>query len=481
MKPNEYPLLIGGEWKTTGDPVEIRSPYDGRPVGLAYRAGPAEIEAAIAAAEKAFASTRHWPVWRRVEILEKIIAGIKARKEELARLISLEAGKPIKNARTEVSRAIITFTDALEECKRIRGEWLPLDIDPSAVGRQGLVRRFPLGPITGITPFNFPLNLVAHKVAPAMACGNTMLLKPASQTPLTALTLARIVEEAGAAPGMLNVLFCHSSIAEPLVTDERIKYLTFTGSGVVGWALKQKAGKKRVGLELGGNAGVIVHSDADLDYAAQRCVVGKFAYAGQTCISVQRIFVHRPVFDAFTEKFLSLTAKLKVGDPLDEKTDLGPLITEADAIRAEAWVKEAVAAGACLLSGGERSGSLMQPTVLTGTRPDMNVNCLEVFAPVATLEPYDDFRVAIDEVNRSAYGLQAGVFTQNVDSIFHALEELEVGGVIANDVPTWRADPMPYGGMKDSGIGREGVRYAIEEMTERKILVLNLDQARRRI
>ncbi len=474
MSAPEYKLFIGGEWIATGAIAEIRSPYDGRIAGLAHRAGPEHLEKAIQAAHDAFETTRKMSTHHRAEILEKVVAGLKQHREALAQAIALEAGKPIKNARAEVARSIMTFTDAAEEAKRIRGEWLPLDLDAASAGRQGLVRRFPIGPVAAITPFNFPLNLVAHKIAPAMASGNTLVLKPASQTPLTALMLAGIIREAGAPAGMVNVVNCNSKIAQPLITDDRLKYLTFTGSGAVGWGLKQQAGKKRVALELGGNAGAAVHSDADLDYAAQRCVMGSFAYAGQTCISVQRIYVHQPVFDAFTEKFLALARKLKVGDPLDDTTDIGPMISEAEAARAGQWVQEAVAQGAKLLLGGERSGAVLPPVVLTGTRPAMKVNCQEVFAPVVTLEPYREFAEAVAAINQSEYGLQAGVFTRDIKAVFKAFEELEVGGLLVNDVPTWRTDPMPYGGMKDSGQGREGVRYAIEEMTERKIMVLNL-------
>ena len=474
MVSGEYPFLVNGHWKTSEDRVVIRSPYNGEVAGLTYRAAPQDMEAAIQAASRAFEDTRRLPVYRRAEILERIVLAIKTQKEEIARLIALEAGKPIKAARGEVSRAILTFTDALEESKRLRGELLPLDIEASSEGRFAVVRRFPLGPVSAITPFNFPFNLVAHTVAPGLACGNTLVLKPAPQAPLSGLYLARITHESGVTPGTLNAMFCSAEVAQPLVTDERLKVLSFTGSAAVGWALKQKAGKKRVVLELGGNAGAAICSDADLDHAAQRCAAGGFSYAGQSCISVQRIYVQRPVFDAFAEKLLGLVKQLKVGDPLDEATDVGPMISPQDAERAESWVKEALKGGAKLLTGGERDGALMQPTVLTGTQPEMKVCAQEIFAPVVGLEPFDDLEGALRNINHSPYGLQAGIFTRDVKAIFHAFEELEVGGVMVNEVPTYRADPMPYGGIKDSGIGREGVRYAIEEMTERKVLVFNL-------
>jgi acyl-CoA reductase-like NAD-dependent aldehyde dehydrogenase len=336
------------------------------------------------------------------------------------------------------------------------------------------VRRFPLGPIAGITPFNFPLNLVAHKVAPAIASGCTMVLKPAPQTPLSAFLLAECVQQAGWPDGALNVLPLSNEDAGLLVTDERIKLISFTGSAPVGWQIKKNAGKKKVILELGGNAGVIVHSDADLAYAADRCVAGGFGYAGQTCISVQRILVERSVDGQFLDLFLAGVKKLKIGDPLEESTDLGPLIRESDAIRASQWIEEAVRTGARVLVGGKRNGPLLEPTVLTGTRPDMKVNCQEIFAPVVTVESYDDFDAAVRQINNSPYGLQAGIFTRDVKLLFNAYEELEVGGLIAGDVPAFRIDHMPYGGVKDSGLGREGLRYAIEEMTEPKLLVMNL-------
>ena len=385
-----------------------------------------------------------------------------------------EAGKPIKAARTEVERAIFTFNVAAEESTRIYGEYLPLDWQEFTAGRWGIVRRFPLGPIAGITPFNFPLNLVAHKVAPAIAAGCPMVLKPAPQTPLTAMLLAEAVQQAGWPDGGLNVLPLSNEDAGLLVSDERIKLISFTGSAAVGWQIKKNCGKKKVVLELGGNAGVIVHNDADLAYAADRCVVGGFSYAGQTCISVQRILVERSVCGKFTDLLLEGVKRLKTGDPLDESSDVGPLIRESDAVRASDWIQEAVRGGARLLCGGQRQGPMLEPTVLTGTRPEMKVNCQEIFAPVVTVEPYDDFNQALKQVNNSPYGLQAGLFTRDAKLIFNAYEELEVGGLVAGDVPAFRIDHMPYGGIKDSGLGREGLRYAIEEMTEPKLLVMNL-------
>ena len=467
-------FLVDGKWIGEGDTVEIHSPYDGTVVGRVFQGRREHAEAAIAAAVKAFGTTRRLPAFERQRVLRQVAQTLAERKEQFARTMAQEAGKPLKTARTEVERAIFTFTVAAEESTLIEGEYLPLDWQEFTAGRWGIVRRFPLGPVAGITPFNFPLNLVAHKVAPAIAAGCPLVLKPAPQTPLTALMLAQAVQQAGWPDGALNVLPLSNEDAGLLVSDERIKLISFTGSGPVGWDIKRRAGKKKVALELGGNAGVIVHGDTDLEYAAGRCVAGGFAYAGQSCISVQRILVERPVLGKFTELLLAGVAKLKTGDPLDESADLGPMIRESDAIRATQWIEEAVRGGARLLSGGHRKGSLMEPTVLTGTRPDMKVNCQEIFAPVVTVEAYDNFDDALRQINNSPYGLQAGIFTRDVKRLFTAFEELEVGGLIAGDVPTFRIDHMPYGGVKDSGLGREGLRYAIEEMTEPRLLVMNV-------
>jgi acyl-CoA reductase-like NAD-dependent aldehyde dehydrogenase len=466
--------LLDGKVSTEGRPIEIRSPYDQKAVGVAAFAGATQVEAAIAAAVRSFEVTRKLPSFERQRVLHEVASQIKSRHEDFARSIVLEAGKPITAARAEVERAVLTFTIAAEEATRISGEYLPLDVTEVAAGRWGIVRRFPLGPIAAITPFNFPLNLVAHKIAPAIAAGCTMVLKPAPQTPLTALLLAGLVHRAGWPAGALNVLPLSNEDAGLLVRDERLRMLTFTGSSAVGWLLKSQAGKKRVTLELGGNAAVIVHSDADLDQAAERCAMGGFSYAGQSCIAVQRIFVQQSVYENFLEKFLVRVRALKTGDPMDEAVTIGPLIREQDAIRVDQWVREAVAAGAKLLLGGHRQGSLMEATVLTNTRREMRVNCQEVFAPVKMVEPYGDFAQALAEVNASPFGLQAGLFTRDAVLIFRAYEELVVGGLMVGDVPTFRVDHMPYGGVKDSGLGREGLRYAIEEMTERRLLAMNL-------
>jgi len=469
-----FGFYLNGDFVTQGREVVVTSPYDRSVVAVVSEADRDHVEVAIESAVRAFAITRKLPSYQRAAILHKITDGIGARREEFARTICQEAGKPIRTARIEVERAINTFQIAAEESTRIYGEYLPLDTLESTAGRWGLVRRFPLGPVFAITPFNFPLNLVAHKVAPAIAAGCPLILKPAPQTPVSSLLLAEIVHESGWPEGAFAVMPLSNDDAALLVSDDRIKLLTFTGSAAVGWQLKANAGKKRVTLELGGNAGVIVHSDTDLAHAAQRAVAGGFSYAGQTCISVQRILVHRPVFDEFMGLLLEGVRKLKIGDPMQETTDVPPLIREQDAARITEWIEEAVKGGAELLCGGKRHGSVIEPAVLTGTLPNMRVNCGEIFGPVVTVEPYVEFRDALGQINDSPYGLQAGVLTRDAVLIQMAFEELEVGGVIVGDVPSFRVDQMPYGGVKDSGLGREGLRYSIEDMTERKLMVMAL-------
>jgi acyl-CoA reductase-like NAD-dependent aldehyde dehydrogenase len=469
-----HPFLLNGKYISDGKVVEVRAPYDGEVVGTVTYGTRQHAEQAITAAERAFGTTRRLPAFERQRVLRAISQALAERKEEFARVLAAEAGKPIKAARTEVERAIFTFQVAAEEATRINGETLPLDLQPSARGRWAILRRFPLGVVSAITPFNFPLNLAAHKLAPAIACGCTVVLKPPPQDPLTTMMLAEIILQIGWPDGAVNIVPLANEDASPLVTDERVKMLTFTGSAKAGWEMRHRAGHKRVVLELGGNAGCIVHGDADLAYAAERCVAGGFGYAGQSCISVQRILVERPAYEQFTAMLAAGARKLKVGDPMDEATEVGPMIREADAVRSEQWVQEAVSAGAKLLCGGKRKGSMFEPTVLTHTQPTMRVNCEEVFAPVVTVEPYDKFDDALRRVNDTPYGLQAGVFTRDARLIFKAYEELEVGGVIAGDIPNFRVDHMPYGGTKESGVGREGLKYAIEDMTERKLLVMNI-------
>ena len=470
--PIESGFLVSGEWITKGETIEIQSPYDGKTIGRTHLASRQHLEQAISSAAQSFAQVRQLPAYTRKDVLLRVANAIRENNKTFVRLMALEAGKPAKPARAEVDRALLTFTTAAEEATRIYGEYQPLDFLPATEGRWGVVRRFPVGPIAAITPFNFPLNLVAHKLAPAMAVGCPVVLKPAPQTPFCAMLLAKLILDAGWPGSALSVLPLSNENAGLLVADERMKFLSFTGSAAVGWHLKRNAGKKRVVLELGGNAAVIVHKDADIDEAVSKCAAGAFTYAGQSCISVQRILVHATLFDEFAAKIVKAAKALKTGDPLDERTDVGPMIRTSDVKRVQQWVDEATRAGAKLLCGGKASGSLIEPTLLSATTAEMKVNCEEIFAPVATIEPYDDFEMALADVNQSRYGLQAGLFTRDAGLIFRAFEALEVGGVIVGDVPTFRVDPMPYGGVKDSGLGREGIRYAIEEMTERKLLVM---------
>jgi glyceraldehyde-3-phosphate dehydrogenase (NADP+) len=469
----EFGSKLGGRTVETGETYEIKSPYDGSPVATVHRAGSDEVERAIAGAVRAFEETRHLPSWRREEILNAISRGIAERRDELARTIALEAGKPLKTSRVEVDRAVFTFKIAAEESKRIYGELVPLDWLPGNEGRRAEVRRVPLGPIAGITPFNFPLNLVAHKVAPALAAGNPIIVRPASQTPLAALLLAEIVYASGWPTDGFAVLPCSTDVARPLVEDERIKLLTFTGSPAVGWGLKSRAGRKRVTLELGGNAAVIVNHDADVPYAAERVAWGGFTNAGQTCISVQRIYVHEAVYDEFARELVRRVEALKVGDPLDEDVDVGPVIDAGNAERIEEWLEEAKSAGATVLTGGEREGSVFRPTVLANLSEELRVSCEEVFAPLVGVTKFADVESAIDAAGRSEFGLQGGLFTNDLRVVERAFDSIDVGGLMVNDVSTYRIDHMPYGGVKSSGFGREGLRYAIEEMTELKLLTFN--------
>lgn len=469
----EYEFLVGGQMRR-GTPYTVYCPYDAEPVARVHRAGPDDLEEATQAAVRALKVTRKLPTHKRAAILRKASDLIEARSEDLAHTLALEAGKPIKLARTEVNRAMLTFSVSAEEASRINDDVIHMDALPGGENRQGIIRRFPVGPVAAITPFNFPLNLVAHKIAPAIAAGCPIVLKPASQTPISALKLGEIVLEAGWPAEAISVLPLQSDDSAPLVEDERFKLLTFTGSPTVGWDLKRRAGSKKVTLELGGNAGVIVHSDADLDYAVERCIFGGFSYAGQSCISVQRIFVHEPVYQQFLDKLVPKVKALKVGHPLDESTDVASVITNKDSERVREWLEEAVSSGAECLAGGEVRGGVVQPTVVVKAGPEMRVNNREIFAPVVTVQPYADFEQAVEAVNNSSYGLQAGVFTRDIRRIFSAFEELEVGGVNVNDVSTFRMDHMPYGGVKQSGFGKEGPKYAIEEMTEPKLLVINL-------
>ena len=453
----------------------IRAPHDGSEVGVVALAGPEEVRAALDANVAAARACREMPSHARAAALRKVADGLEQAKPELARTLALEAGKPIAQARAEIDRSIFVFRDAAEEATRIHGDVLPADAAPAGAGRIAITRRFPLSPIAAITPFNFPILLAAHKIAPAMACGATITLKPPPQDPLTTLRLGELVNASGYPAGAVNIVPCHVEVAQVLIEDPRVRLITFTGSAKAGWAIRAKAGSKRVALELGGNAAVIIEPDADLKWAAARCAVGGFTYAGQSCISTQRIYVHERIYQQFLDLFLPSVRQLKVGDVLDDHTDVGPLIALDAAERVERWIHEAVAAGAELATGGKRNGQFIEPTVLLHTTAEMKVNCEEVFAPLVTVTPYRVLSDAIAWANASPYGLQAGVFTTNVQTLFKLHAELDVGGVNGNDIPGFRVDRLPYGGAKASGLGREGVRYAIEEMTELRVLTLKLD------
>jgi acyl-CoA reductase-like NAD-dependent aldehyde dehydrogenase len=468
-----HPIFLAGRWVESAEVLEIANPArPGEPAGATYNATAEQYEEAVQAAVRAFAETRRLPAYERGRILREISAGIRERREELGRLISLESGKPISDALVEVDRATLTFRLGAEEAERMTGELIPLDLMASSKDRVGITRRFPIGPVAAISPFNFPLNLAAHKLAPAIAAGCTIVLKPPSKDPLTMLTVAEIVERAGLPAGAVSILPMTRELGDRMVADERFKLLTFTGSPSVGWRMKERAGKKKVVLELGGNAGVIVDRSADLDWAVRRTLTGAFAYAGQVCISVQRIYVHSSLYDEFLERFVEGTRQIKVGDPLDPETQLGPMVDLPAAERTERWVREAEEMGGQVLVGGRADGSFFPPTVLVDTPITASVCSNEAFAPLVVAFPFHDFGDAIRQVNDSFYGLQTGVFTNDLGHAWRAFNELEVGGVIVNDIPTYRIDHMPYGGVKDSGIGREGLRWAIEDMTELKLLVL---------
>ena len=468
-----HPIFLAGRWVESPDVLVIDNPADAAtPAGTTFNATEAQYEEAVEAAVAAFEVTRVLPAYERGRILREISAGIKARREELGRLIALEAGKPIRDALVEVDRATLTFRLGAEEAERMTGEVIPLDLLPSSKDRIGITRRFPIGPIAAISPFNFPLNLAAHKLAPAIASGNPIVLKPPSKDPLTMLTVAEIIEAAGVPAGSVSILPMTRELGDRMVADPRFKLLTFTGSPSVGWRMKDRAGKKKVVLELGGNAGVIVDKSADLDWAVKRCLIGGFAYAGQVCISVQRAFIHEDVWDEFLEKFVAGARELKVGDPLDPTTDLGPMVDAHAAGRTQRWVDEAVAMGGKVLAGGKADGTFFPPTILTDVPPEAQVCSNEAFAPLVVAFPFRDLDEAIAGVNDSMFGLQTGVFTNDLAGAWRAFGELEVGGVIVNDIPTYRIDHMPYGGVKDSGLGREGLRWAIEDMTEIRIMVL---------
>ncbi len=467
----KYKYLVGGDREESNEELVVKSPFDDSIVGVTYKATAGDVENAAKLAVEAFEQTKKMSGYERSQVLANIAGGLEKRKREVAEAIAGEAGKPLKYSLIEVERSIFLFQIASEEAKRITGETIPLDIIKGSENTFAINKPFPLGPIFGITPFNFPLNLVSHKVGPAFAAGNTIIIKPASATPITAILLGEIVADSGLPKGAFSVLPMSATLGEELVADDRFRMASFTGSPKVGWHLKAVAGRKKVTLELGGNAGCVIDCDANLDYAADRCCYGGFVYSGQTCISLQRLFAHETVYDDFVSKFAERVNSLKLGNPLDETTDIGPMINQKETARAEQWIAEAVEGGAKILTGGKRNGTILEPTVLENTSSDMNVNCSEVFGPIVTVTKFAEFKDAIRQIDDSAFGLQAGIFTKNIDNIFMAYNTLDVGGVIVNDVPTYRLDNMPYGGVKDSGTGREGVRYAMEEMSEPKLMV----------
>ncbi|MFZ4412840.1 MAG: aldehyde dehydrogenase family protein [Bacteroidales bacterium] len=466
-----YKIYAGGEFITTSQALNVFNPFNGSIYAQTFLADAAILEKSIKAAENALPIMKALPSYEKYSILMEIAAEMKSNETHLAEVLAIEACKTIKYALGEIARAIQTIIVAAEEAKRLQGEYLSIDWTPAGKGKEAWVKYFPIGIVAGIAPFNFPINLAIHKIAPAIAAGCPIILKPASSTPLSTLEFARIVDKTSLPKGALSILPMDRQSGNLLVTDERFKLLSFTGSPEVGWKMKADAGKKKVVLELGGNAGVIVTKTADIDLAVAKCVVGGFAYSGQVCIHAQRIYVQADIFEEFTHKFTAAVNLLKSGAPMDAQTDISAMIDECNAIRVEAWVNEAIAEGAKLICGGKRKDAFYPPTVLTDTRKDMKVCAMEVFGPVVTLEVFQDFQEAVVAVNDSRFGLQAGVFTNSINEMNQAFSQLEVGGVIINDVPTFRVDHAPYGGIKDSGLGREGVKYAIMDMMEAKILI----------
>jgi acyl-CoA reductase-like NAD-dependent aldehyde dehydrogenase len=468
----ERKLLIGGEWVETGDWIDVRSPYSGATVGRVAKGGGAEARRAVDAAQRAMEEPL--PAHRRAEILVKVAGFLGRRHEEAARTISEEAGKPMKAARVEAQRAMSTYTFAAVEARKLAGDVVPMDASQAGAGKLAFTLRRPVGVVGAISPFNFPLNLVAHKIAPALAAGCAVVLKPATQTPLSALLLAELEHEAGLPPGWLNVVVGPSTeIGDVLVEDERVKVISFTGSVPVGWGIRERAPRKRVTLELGNATPVIVEADADVDKAAEKLAANAFSFAGQSCISVQRIYVARDAYQAFLQGFLPRVAALKLGDPADEETDVGPVIDADARERILEWLAEARDRGATILTGGELDGELIRPTVIADAAPDLKVSCDEVFGPVCTVNAYDELGEAIALANGTPFGLQAGIFTSRLDTALRAAEELEFGGVTVNEAPTFRADQMPYGGVKDSGNTREGPAYTIRELTEERLVVID--------
>jgi len=467
-------LLIGGEWRAAKRTKPVINPYSGEEITQIPLGDSQTVDEAIKAAHEAFAITRAEAPYVRGDLLQRIADRIEERRTEFVETMIAEAGKPYTFADAEVTRATITFREASEEARRQHGDLLSIDAYAPGSGHFGLTRRFPLGVISAITPFNFPLNLVAHKVAPGIAAGNTLVVKPSLKTPLTALLLGEVLVECGMPVGQVNFITCNDEESAPLVTDPRIKMVSFTGSSAVGWRLKEQCGKKKITLELGGNAGVIVHDDADVESAIPKIAVGGFSYAGQSCISVQRSLVQESIYDDFKRRFVAhVREHVRAGDPTDEKTVIGPMIDSSALDRITGWLESARKSGAKILCGGSVKGRCLEATIVENPDRNLDIYAKEVFAPIVTLHSYKSFDHALKVVNDSDFGLQAGVFTRDIARAMRAFEQLNVGGVLINNVPTFRADNMPYGGVKDSGFGREGIRNAMEEMTEIKSLIFN--------
>lgn len=464
-------LYLAGEFIDTKEKLDVMNPYNQETIAQCSLAQTEHLNTAIERALEVQDKLEKMPVFERATVLKYIGDSILLYKRRFTELIALESGKPLKYAAVEVERAADTFLIAAEECKRLPKEYLSLDWTPAGKNKEGVVKYFPLGIVAAISPFNFPLNLVAHKLAPAIAAGCPVILKPSSQTPLTALMLAGIIDQTILTKGALSVLPCHRTVGDLLVTDDRIALLSFTGSPEIGWALKAKSGRKKAIMELGGNAGVYIHNDADVDFALQRCVVGGFAFSGQVCIHAQRIYVHKDIAETFIAKYKTAVEQLKFGDPMDKYTDVSVMIDEKNAMRVENWINEGIEQGAQLLTGGKREKTYVAPTLLTNTKNGQKVHDEEVFGPVVCIEPVNDEDEGIARLNATRFGLQAGIFTNNHSLIQNAFNNVKVGGVMVNDVPTFRVDHMPYGGIKDSGMGREGVAYTIKEYMEPRLLV----------
>ncbi|MFC4411744.1 aldehyde dehydrogenase family protein [Chungangia koreensis] len=469
----ETKLWIDGEWIEPRNTYDLTSPYNGELIAKIAKGSPEDVKKAIEGADRAFHSFKKWTAYERAELLYRVVEIMRKKKEELAQILVMEAGKPIKAARGEIDRTIATYQFAAEEAKQVRGETVPLDAAPGVTNRIGWTKRVPLGVVSAITPFNFPFNLVAHKLGPAFAVGNTVVLKPANQTPLSSIVMADIFKEAGLPEGALQIVTgSGSELSDALVTHHLVKKVTFTGSVPVGLEIKKKAGLRKITLELGSNSALIVEPDVPLEHMIKRAVEGAFSFSGQVCISLQRLYVNESIVDEFTEKFIEETKKLKVGDPSDESTDLSAMIHPKEVIRIREWIEEAKNAGAHVATGGNFSEYHLEPTVMTNVKPDMNIVCKEVFAPIVSIVPYKTLDEAIGYVNDSDFGLNAGIFTMNIENAMKAADEIETGTVNINDIPTFRVDNMPYGGVKNSGYGREGIKYAVQEMTDLKLITM---------